>query len=476
MPFSITLQQPPNYWQIRTKCVLTLPLLGLTSNEDEQNHGKESVDLEVRVKSFTLTRNDHFTADTLMISAEWQDINIDPRYVKNGTIQFYAGLADADGNWQADDKNYRFIGIVKTVHRKSQEGGLAVEIEAHDYTSMFLAQKPYASDGYPTFNDTLQAAWIRICEHTGFWDNSTGKMISNVEALKNSIEARGGVNLSLTVGTEGLPQRIKEFGRVPHKSGDTAWDVWTRTCFCRGLITFIDKDKVVITTTTEHFSPTDAPSLIYGVNVIDCDEVCDTSVSNKGIGLVSYDVTTGKTIEAFYPRAGDTRINVKRGVARRKSYKPSDVLADQYDIYDWHDTQDPEVLELVAQRAYEERARQEIQGVVKTAEPVLYASSGELIEVMDMVSGDNLRVQIDPGSLELIKNEPPALATQRLIDMGYDPRVAYLLSKNLASMAVIDSSMHTRSVTTHYDGDSETFEVTFRYWNAIRSFGGDSVG
>jgi hypothetical protein len=475
MPLSLPIPKNPYHWQVRSHCVLTVPILGQTSAQDTANHGSESVELPVRVKSFTLERNDHFTADTLHISAEYQDANVDPRFLKHATIQFWAGLADEDGNWSPNDSNFRFIGIVKHVSRKTQEGGLTVEIEAHDYTTLFLAQKPYASNGLPHLNSTLSDAWIRICEHVGFWDIDSGKMVSNVEALKTAIEYRGGVDGSRIIGA-GVPKRIRDFGRIPHKNGDSAWDVWTRCCFCLGLITFFDKDKVVVTTSTEHFSVEEAPALIYGINILEADEVVDTSVTNKGIGLVSYDVMTGKTIEAYYPQPGDVRINVKRTVARSKSYKPSDVQADQYEVYEFHDVSDADLLLKIAQRAYEERSRQEIQGIVKTAEPVAYTPSGEAVDLMDLSSGDNIRIQIDPESLELIKNDAPALATQRLIDLGYEPRVAYLLSKNLDSMGTINSNMHTRQVSTHLDGDAETFEVSIRYWNTIKPLGGDSAG
>lgn len=471
-----------HYWQVRCHAVLTVPLLGLTSEQDKAAHGANAIDLPVRVKSFTLERNDHFTADTLHISAEYQDANVDPRFLKHATIQFWAGVADEDGNWSPDDSNFRFIGIVKHVNRKTQEGGLTVEIEAHDYTSMFLAQKPYASNGLPHFNSSLKDAWARICEHVGFWDISTGKMTSNVEALKTSLvcpeDAGGDTTLSRIIG-EGIPARIRDFGRIPHKNGDSAWDVWTRCCFCLGLITFFDKDKVVVTTSTEHFAIDDAPSLIYGENILDADEVVDTGVTNKGIGLVSYDVTTGKTIEAYYPAPGDVRINVKRSIARKqaKGKLSNDfVAADQYEVYEFHDVTDPDLLQKIAQRAYEERSRQEIQGVVKTAEPFLYTPSGEAVDVLDLSSGDNIQVRIDPDNLELIRNEGGLFAQRRLIELGYEPEVAKLLAKNLDAMGVINSNMHTRQITTHLDGDGESFDVTIKYWNVIRPLGGDSDG
>lgn len=473
MPFSAPLPEKWKHYRIRSHAVLTAPLLGLTSVQDEQNHGKESVNIPVRVKSFTLNRNDHFTADTLHISVEYSDLNIDPRFLKNATIQFWAGLADEDNQWSPNEDNFRFIGVVKHINRKSVEDGLTVDIEAHDYTSFFLAQKPYASNGLPHFNATLSDAWVLICEHVGFWDINTGKMVSNVEALKTAIEYRGGVDGSRIIG-EGIPTRIREFGRIPHKHGDSAWDVWTRCCFCLGLITFFDKDKVIVTTSTEHFKADNAPSLIYGENILEADEVVDTNITNKGIGLVSYDVTTGKTIEAYYPPPGDVRINVKRTVARRKAYKPSDVQADQYEIYEYHDITDPDLLEKIAQRAYEERSRQEIQGVVKTAEPILYLPDGTAVDALDLTSGDNIRVQIDPESLEMIRNEDRKLALDRLLELGYDSDIANLLAKNLDSMGVINSSMHTREISTQLG--EEDFTVTIRYWNTIKPLGGDSAG
>lgn len=463
------------YWSIRAHAVLTVPLLGLTSREDESNHGRETVDLPVRVRAFTLERNDHFTADSLRITVDHNDAGVDPRFLKNATLQFWAGTADEDGNWEPRDSNYRFIGVVKHVNRKMEEGGLAVEIEAHDYTSLYLAQKPYASNGYPHLNCTLADAWVQVCDHVGFWDISTGKMVSNVEAMKTRLVFRGGVDGSRIIG-EGVPERVRNFGRLPRKNGETAWDVWSRCCFCLGLITFFDKDQIIITTSTEHFSVETAPALILGENILDCDEVVDTAVTNKGVGLVSYDTETGNTIEAYYPPPGDVRVNVKRGVARRKGYKPSDVQADQYNVYEYHDITDLDLLQKIAQRAYEERARQEIQGSVKSAEPFLYMPDGSKVDLLDLTSGDNIKVQIDPESLELLRNEGSLFARKRLIEMGYDRDIAKLIAKNLDSLGVINSNMHTRQIITHFDADGETYEVTIKYWNTIKPFGGDVAG
>lgn len=469
------------YWRVRSYAVLTVPLLGNSSKTDEANHGKESVELPVRVSSFQLERNDHFTADSLKLTVAYRDAGVDPRYLKNATIRFWAGIADDDGNWSPNDSNFRFIGIVKHANRHHSEGSFNVEIEAHDYTSMFLAQKPYASNGYPHLNQTLGDAWNEICQHVGFWSITTGKMISNVGgpdatgkfAPTIALEFRGGVDGSRIIG-EGVPERIREFGRLPKKSGENAWDVWSRCCFCLGLITFMDGDKCVVTTSTEHFAIGDAPVLLLGENVFEADEVCDTAVSNKGIGLVSYDVTTGKTIEEYYPEPGDVRINVKRSVARRKSFKPSDVQADQYDVYEYHDITDPDLLFKIAQRAYEERSRQEIQGYVKTAEPIVYTPTGSLVDMMDLKSGDNIKIQIDPESLELVRNEGGLFAKKRLIELGYTPEVANLIVANMKSIGSINSNMHSRAITTSMSEDN--FEITVRYWNVLKPLGSDAAG
>jgi len=297
-----------HHWRVRCHAVLTVPVVGSSSEVDRKNHGANTVQLPIRVLSFELERNDHFTADSLHLSAEWRDANLDPRFLKNATVQFWAGVADDDGNWTPNGDNLRFVGIMKHCSRKLVEGGMRLEFEFHDYTTLFLAQKPYASNGIPHFNATLKDAWSRICDHVGHWDIESGKMVSNVEQLRGSlVSAIGDATLDRIIG-EGVPQRIRDFGRLPVRHGDSAWDVWTRCCFCLGLITYIDLDRVVVTDSTELFAIGNAPVLMFGRNILEADEVVDTNVSNKGVGLVSYDVMTGRTIEAYYPQPGDVRI------------------------------------------------------------------------------------------------------------------------------------------------------------------------
>lgn len=450
--------------------VLTVPMLGSSSEKDRQIRGTDAINVPIRIVSFDLEKNDHLTADSLNISAEYNDLNMDPRYLKNATIQFWAGQADDSGVFIPDGNNLRFVGVLKHAKRKTIEDGLVMDMEFHDYTSLFLAQKPYPSNGIPTYNSTLSEAWQRICDHTGFWDVDTGKMVSNVEALKDALVFRGGIDGSRRI-SDGVPKRLADYGKLSIKHGDSAWDVWQRCVFSLGLISFIDKDKVIVTTSTEYFAASDAPRLIYGQNILECDEVVDTNISNRGIGLVSYDVTTGKTIEAFYPLPGDVRINIKRNIAKKidkGKVSPGMVQADQYDVYEYHEVTDPDILTQVAKRAYEERSRQEIQGYVRTAEMFLYTADNVPVDIMDLGAGDNIEIRIDPDLRELVKNvDNPK---QHLIDIGYDPDVAAVLIRNLDALPDMEPVFHTRNVNIRLD--PEDFEVTIKYWNKIRIGGG----
>lgn len=462
----------PDY-RPRVHCVLTVPILGSSSEKDRQARGTQTIDIPVRVNHITLERNDHLMADECTIIAEYQDLNLDPRFLKHCTAQVWIGDQGNSLLWTPTRDDYRFIGICIKANRKTSESGLVVELSLRDYTTLFLAQKPYPTSQAPTYNSSLREAWRRICDHTGYWDVDTGKIVSNVEALREQLVARGDVDLDAQIKAA-VPERLAKYGKLTPKHGDSAWDVWQRCVMSLGLISYIDKDQCIVTTSTELFTATDAPVMLYGLNILECDESVDTQINNKGINLVSYDHTTGKTIEAFYPQPGDARINVKRSVARRKHFKPDDVQADQYETYEYNDIKDPKILLELARRAFEERGRQEIQGSLKTAEMVVVGNNGTRFDLLNLGAGECIKVSIDSASLELIKNLGPSEdRVQRLVDIGYDDSVATLLARNLDAMPNLEPVFHTKrvSVTLEDTGDAGNFEVTINYWNKIRLTG-----
>lgn len=456
---------------------LIVPAFGTTRAKAEELRGTDAIRVDVRVSKATLIRNDHHTADTLHLQAAWQDCGVDPRLLKHAICYFWLEHVQS-GDLDITQFNPRFVGVATKVGRASKEGdGFSVEMEFHDYTQFFLACKPFSSDGVPTFSMTLKEAWKKICAYTGWFDKVTGGVISNVEVLADRLsfdrildaDVRAKVE-SLTFG-DAVTGRLKTLGHIPaqHGQSSNAWDVWQHACQMVGLISYIDGDQCFVTTTTEHYSNEEAPVLIWGNNLLDWDESANTALSGTGICLQSFDPLTGKIIEAFYPPPDDKRIYHKRSVVNAKNYDPNNELpvSDQYDFFEYHQVTDPGQLQIVAQAAYEERARQELEGMLKTSEVFVQSNAGQFVNVLDLHCGDTIKVVIDPLDKALLRNEFNSENDRvvYLMSQGYSSSVAALIAHNLDSLDQLDGFFHLKQIQVDF-GELE-FSVEMRYHNLI---------
>src|SRR5689334_8360917 len=119
----------------RMHCILTVPsVVGEATTE--------TLSFPIRARSATVVLNDHNHADTLSVEAEWGDVGVDPRLIKNGIVQLWMGNANDRGAFTPSNANLRFLGVVHAVERKfSNGGGQVLALTAHDYTAFFLEQK-----------------------------------------------------------------------------------------------------------------------------------------------------------------------------------------------------------------------------------------------------------------------------------------------------------------------------------------------
>jgi hypothetical protein len=443
-----------------------------------------TVALEVRVRSASLEFNDHNHADTLTITAEWKDTGVDPRFLKNGTGEFWLGEADDDGGFTRTEENLRFLGVVNRVKRMAKEGaGLSVEIEFHDYTALFLQQKPFSSAGVPAYSDTLSDAWKQICDHTGPF-GPDGKVLSSVEVLRDRLEFRGqlaGKDIGdLTIG-QAVSARFAKLAKVAVKPNSDAWAVWSQTVGSLGLITFIDRDKCVVTTSTEHYTSETAPKMVWGLNIAEIEESTASTFSDKGVAITSFDPLTGTTIEAFYPPPNDERINRKHIRAARKHSAPPTPPSnsDRYDFFEYNGVTNPDVLAGIAERVWDERSRQELEGSLKTYEMYAYSDSKSYdpanrsgrIDLLDLRAGDVVKVEIDPtdsGALTSITDE--GTRVRYLVNRGYSEDMAKLVARNAPAFESLERTYHAKrvQVTFEVEEDGGKFEVHVTFHNRIK--------
>ena len=470
----------------RMEAKLVVPVFGSAAEKDQLARGLNTVTVPVRLEKATLERNDHRTADVLNITAEWRDCGIDPRFLRHATCDFWMANVPDGGELEISKDTHRFAGVATSVKRIAKtDGGFQVDMEFADYTVMFLDCKPYNPKAVPTYTMTLREAWEMICDNTGWYDTSTGKIQSSVQQLRDRLIFKG-VSESLAL-TAAAPNRFHAIATIPFKTGSSAWDLWQTICGMLGLITYMDADRCIVTTTTEHFSAhttwgddriNGAPSLIWGHNVLESEENAKSQHENKGILLTSFNPLTGEVLESYYPRPGDTRIKVKRSVARRKGYKTTDLQSDQYEPYEYNMVITQEQLDAVAEAAYYERSRQSFEGNLKTAELFVEDADGTTYDLLELKSGDAIQIKIDPVDKELVGQQGTDATTgggdkaaqiEFLMDYGYTREIATLVVANLEGYQTLPSTFHVTKVRFELGEDKYQCEIT--YHNLINPLG-----
>lgn len=442
----------------------------------------ESVVLSPRVIDAKWTKNNHLVADELTVTIGWREGGVDPRFLKNARGAFWFW----DANYEDFDrtKHLRFTGIAKKVARRLGEGDWVVDITFHDYTTLFINNKPLKTVGMPEWSDTLQVIWEKICDNTGWQDPATGKILSSVEALKPNLIFKRADLAGRSLG-EIVNERFRRIGKPTPKRGASSWDVW-QWCICAlGLVSYIEKDTCVVTDTVEHYGKSNAARAVYGHNIHTFEEDTDTDITTKGILLKSLDPLTGRTLEAFYPLPGDARLKARRAAVGKKSEEGATVTANEqsadYEEYNRFDITNQQALERAAQEAYEERSRQELIGSFKTAEMRLWTTAASpteelsdidrtgssgvgVVDICDLTAGDAISVELEP-SLNREKLQSLAGEEERvryLVDVcDYDEDVARLIAKNFDADEFKSQLFHVRTLELDFGPDRCEFEVKF---------------
>ncbi len=469
------------YYRPRMACVIRVPIFEKNNRLSALAHGSNSVDIPLVVRTAKLTKNDANHADELSIEVDSRDVGlVDPRWLKSCTCDFWIGDAGATGAFTADEKTHQFTGVCIKVSRVARgDGGFSFMLDFQDYTSFFIAQKPYVTAGIPTWGDSLQKAWERICDHTGFWDVEQQKIVSSVSLLRDRlvfpVQPSGrpdnlsvqNANKDTVIGEKSVLEQIRKHGLPDFSNGKSSWDVWVYFINALGLMTFIDKDTCVVTTTTEHFSSTKTPVLIWGDNIAELEEHVDCS-THKGVWVVSYDGINGRVLEAFAPPPGDPQIFIKRAKATTKTkVEPTEPSTGDYTILEYHGITDIDTLQNLANRVFEEYSRQDLQGQIKSMELSVEGVDGSLIDLLKLSAGDLIRVEIDPKAKEMLSstNSDERKLSYLVKERGYSEQVANLIIQNSASLQVLKRDFHVKTLTVNLS-DTE-FSIELAYQNLI---------
>jgi hypothetical protein len=460
------------YQRPRMLATLTVPVLGTREQRIRQAQSTETITLTVRPRHARLERTDHNTSDELSLTLDWSEAGIDARLMDDAVVTFYLGQADEFGHWQPSREDIRFIGLCKhdKTSRETDEPG-TVELDAVDYTTLFLSVKEFGSSGVPLYSDTLRDAWRRLCSQT-----------PGTEILADRLVAQGGdeeaPDLGRTIGSV-VAERFRKAGQVHVKPGMDPWSIWQHVVGMMGLISWIDLDTCVVSTATNLYSERDPPRMVWAKNFYKWEESRGDYVAHKGIALTSYDPLTATVLESFYPPVGDRRTRRKSLRAQSTKKKPTEAAILQnedreYLSYPGITTQ--AALDMMAQRVWEERSRQELGGRIETSCMDTETFAGNIFDLLTLRAGDSINVTIEQRDRAFLRITSTEDRVAWLRARGYEDGVARLIAANAEIIAGLPSVFYVKNagIEMEISKDSPHFGITIDYVNRIDIDGGAS--
>ena len=450
--------------KIKTKAILDIPRYGAAGDADGW------VTYEPQIVSARWERNDHRKGDRLSITIAHRDGGVDPRLIKNARILFY--LWDDNQEDFDSTKHLRFAGICDEAERALDGDDRHVTMTFHDYTVLFSETPQYPQQGIPEWSDTLDTAWKKICDHTGWFNVETGQIESSVTALRDRLVLR--LSRPVTMIGEMTADRFHKLSKPAFAGAKSSWDVWQSIVGALGLVSYIDKDRCIVTEPHVLYDESKALQFLYGHNVLAWKETASTKAAmSTGVIMYAFNSSTGKMLEAAYPPPGDPRVKMRTQKKRAKgvnleSPEALNQVSTHYERFAAPSgVIDQAVLGYIARATWEERSRQEISGSLRTAETTLFTGDGvSRASIFDLGAGSPIRVGFDDESYETLSAMSDAERMRHLVERaGYTPDVAKLVLQNMASEE-LKPVFHVTTMRAKVEPN--LFEVELEYHNRIR--------
>lgn len=459
---------------------MRVPVMGTTSERIGQAKERTVVEFYSPVIKARVTRNDFNQADEASIEIPYNQAPVDPRLLSNAILYVYMGNAPGTGPWQPTPSDLRFVGIVNSVERNLDDQNKRISIKALDYTTLFLSMKPYpVATGAPTFSQSLRQAWATICDHTGFYDftSAEGKITSSVSDLRTNIKGIPDDDVLDRPLGDAVLSRIANLGavQIPHEAD--GWAAWRACVDPLGLLTWIDGDTCFVAQAPDYYSAKNPAVFQWGANVKMVNESRDVAnLNGKGIHLTSFDPITGKTLESFFPDRDDSRVVKKRLNATKKQGAPglAPVTDYEHQTYPYHCTQDS--LDAVAERVWEERSRQELEGRLSTSKMTVKAQNGDTdVDVLALKHGDQIVVALDQYALDEMRKLPTTFArSYYLLTRGFSASVAALIARDQGYLSRLLPTFVIKESTVDYDSSADSFNAEISFCSRINPSTGSS--
>ncbi len=471
----------PSRFAPRMAVRMFVPAAGSPSARVAQEPTDEVFQFDLRPYKMSLVSNNYLQADECNFTCPYDEAGIDPRFLRSAEV--YAYVYDEgkfEGDYLQDYRNCRFVGIVRSVDRQfSESTGKVLHVRALDYTTLFLEATSFPSDGIPPFTDTIQEAWDRICDNTGYWDMDQNELVSSVQNLKGDHLVGLGVDLSRRLG-DAVPSRVAASGILQGNHAADAWAVWQNVVGSLGLISYIRNDRCIVTTATDYYTADDPPRFVWGQNILDFTESRDLgTLSNKHVAVRSYDPLGGKTLESLFPDPSSPLALRKKklgaSASRKASKTPRTLHTQDYEAFDLpFAVADQKTLDAIAERIWQERTRQELKGSLKTLEmSVATVQGASLFDLTTLAAGDQIQVEIERDALDQIQGlATVSERTLALLARGYQEQVAFFVAKNLDAVTSLLPQFLVHSCTIDIDAAGSaaqegTYSMSIEYVNRL---------
>ncbi len=446
--------------------------------------------LSVLAKDFTVELNSYEEADTFNATLDYKSFPFDPRTIR--AIQVTVCMDNMGSNYNSETglrqviipqkENIIFLGFVDEESISFDDSNQSVSIEGRDYTSLFIDVK--RSRPYPL---PLKKRIDLIIQDLINEQQSTEKII---------LDLRGLTKTDLPTLSKVASNLNKSTGNKNPKKNETYWDIIKGIVRRSGLITYIDRDKLVLTKPQNIYDKNKKIQMIYGYNLKGLDfkrKIGRRKAQNVRVysalperkGKVSIMIPRDAISKDFIDKFGNREITVEQYDSEGKKIekpKKAEVLS-----FSVPDVMSKRHLIKIGEGIFENISRQQLEGRMATKD-MLFVQKKEAIRPdtkpeFDTVDFKNFRVGtgveilIEKDDLEKIKSTK-AIEDRiiYLLEKGYPTEVATEFANSLSKPKYL---FYTKAVKFSLS-ESDGFSIDIDFINFIeldnKIFGRKTVG
>lgn len=408
--------------------------------------------IEAIPRRVEIRRNGHREADTVRVELDYQDLPLDPRTLRAVRIRVLLGdTRDPLTELTADVLRFQaFIGFADVPETMLSESSETVTLEGRDYTGQWLDQ---GWDGTAIdISGPLSDVVLDVASHVAGMDGITIEYSEGASA----------VILATILGkTKFTPEH-----------GDDCWTVLVDLCGRAGLIPLFNSDTLQILSASDFTTAPSPdvgivpqfggrrPAFLYGQNVSRLTfRRRFNERRTKQIEVRCWDAQKRLYTAAKYPPAP---IVLSKKISAEGKVTDQDAPLLPYYV---QGTYDLATLTSMAQRIYEEAAREQIEGEIETAEMVDLDGMTDLPLVGN---GDGVVVTLDTPVVRAIDgmSDAEAVAWLSLPPRSIDPAVATALVAARATAGKLASTFYVQTATHEWSRD-EGYKLSLKFINYV---------